>query len=831
MKIIIGLICLFLVISCNNLTILTEIDNDGDGSYSDEDCDDYNSDIHEKQSYFVDSDLDGYGSLETVLACSTTALEGYSLNNTDCDDSDPNINPGADEVCDGEDNNCNESKDEDVTITYYSDSDNDGYGDPSLTQNACAAPTNYVANYTDCDDSDPNINPDADEVCDGEDNNCDGSKDEGLATYLYYQDNDGDTYGNPSVSQNACVAPINYVADNTDCDDTTNAIKPGATEICDEIDNNCIGGIDEGVTNTYYSDSDNDGYGDPGVSQNACEAPINYVADNTDCDDSNPNINPDADEVCDGEDNNCIGGIDEGVTSTYYYDSDSDGYGDPSVSQEACGAPTDYVFNDVDLFPNDSLRYTYQWTVSPKKSTLTNRTLAVDSSGNTYYIVMDHKEYNVDEVSVQKVLADGTLSELRLLSQIGRKTSIAVDSEDNIYILGSFYNGDGNGGWIFLNGGDTNGQHHSEGRWDIFLLKLDSNLDYIWSRSFGGAQSEDIFDITFDNDNNVYITGEFHDTVDFDFTSGVDSHYSAVTAPFVTKLTKDGNYKWTKSHSNVQNFASSIDSVLIDGSSNVYVRNAGGSIIKFDSLGDKKWHNDYGITIKSWALDNITNNIFIAGTKKIIKILPENGSMQSSIDLDVSFSHISFDSSNSLFVAGEFSSIVDFDPSNQTYQIIPDSKDGFIMKTNSSLNDLSWVYNFGEVINSFEFDSDGNIYATGEFNTIHDFDFSNGVDTHNPDGKDWAFVTKIMANGSYGWTKSFGTTSRSSTENNGQVSGEKLYIDDSDFVYVSGPILVNDIDFDFSDDEDIISYEEGEFYSSAWGYLYIQSKSIFIMKL
>ena len=101
-----------------------------------------------------------------------------------------------------------------------------------------------------------------------------------------------------------------------DCDDAVAAINPGATEVCDGIDNNCVGGIDEGVKTTYYADLDGDGFGNLADPQGACAQPMGYVLDNTDCDDGNAAIKPGATEVCDTVDNDCDGTSDEGCACT-----------------------------------------------------------------------------------------------------------------------------------------------------------------------------------------------------------------------------------------------------------------------------------------------------------------------------------------------------------------------------------------------------------------------------------------------------------------------------------------------------------------------------------
>lgn len=203
--------------------------------------------------------------------------------------------------------------------TYYRDKDGDGFGNASESVSSCSFPGGYVLDNTDCNDSDESIYPGSIEVCDNVDNDCDGQIDQADADVVltvFYLDSDGDGYGDINFTVEDCVAPTGYVEDNTDCDDTNNMINPGFPEICDGIDNDCddlIDGADSDLTSIeWFFDEDSDGVGISAVSLYQCTQPDGYVAFVGDCDDSDPNNFPDNPEVCDGQDNNCDGIVDEG---------------------------------------------------------------------------------------------------------------------------------------------------------------------------------------------------------------------------------------------------------------------------------------------------------------------------------------------------------------------------------------------------------------------------------------------------------------------------------------------------------------------------------------
>ena len=252
------------------------VDSDNDGFYNYEDCDDNDDQINPDMAetcdgldnncsgaideglqlfrYYIDEDGDGFGNaLFPIDTCRSMSVEGYVTNDLDCNDNNSNVNPDASETCDGIDNNCSGLIDEDLPLfTYYLDFDQDGFGDKNFPVDTCRSnPINgYVINDQDCNDNDNSINPNALELCDAIDNDCNGRADDGLPTNRYFIDTDGDQYGNVDVFIDSCVdlssfiylSTDTYVRNSLDCDDSNALYNPDALDVADNyIDEDCNG--------------------------------------------------------------------------------------------------------------------------------------------------------------------------------------------------------------------------------------------------------------------------------------------------------------------------------------------------------------------------------------------------------------------------------------------------------------------------------------------------------------------------------------------------------------------------------------------------------------
>lgn len=286
----------------------------------------------------------------------------------DCDDTRAAVNPGATEVCNGRDDDCDGliddadtslSTTDSATRVFYRDVDLDTYGDPATAVYQCSAvaPTGHVANDDDCDDTDPAVNPDEIEICDGVDNDCDTLADDDDPadldplhpdTLTAYLDDDGDGYGLSSPTELYCVdVPDGYADVAGDCNDSASTVNPGRTEVCgNAIDDDCSGSVDDNPVAriTWYPDGDYDTFGTVSGSLSACADPgigcnrstrvgTCFSTNNTDCDDTDRTRNP---------------------ATIWYRDADVDTYGTTTTTRTQCTQPTGFVLDGTDCNDGDA---------------------------------------------------------------------------------------------------------------------------------------------------------------------------------------------------------------------------------------------------------------------------------------------------------------------------------------------------------------------------------------------------------------------------------------------------------------------------------------------
>jgi hypothetical protein len=278
--------------------------------------------------------------------------DGFFVNaaneaDVDCADGDATINPGATEVCDRKDNDCSGVIDDNAegAFPWYPDTDGDGYGiygaQPAFS---CTKPEGYTGNDDDCNDEFANIYPSAPERCNGKDDNCNILVDEGFDQAAeWFVDLDRDGFGGGEPVARGCSLDPTWVSNADDCNDVRKGVNPEAPEICDGVDNDCDENVDDEDTNLtgalqFFADTDDDGYGnilDPII---ACVRPADYVENALDCDDEDPERNP---------------------QSIWYMDNDRDGFGvaDPRWVQRQCWQPIGYAMNTDDCDDSDPVRF------------------------------------------------------------------------------------------------------------------------------------------------------------------------------------------------------------------------------------------------------------------------------------------------------------------------------------------------------------------------------------------------------------------------------------------------------------------------------------------
>ncbi|MDY0779922.1 SBBP repeat-containing protein [Tenacibaculum sp. IB213877] len=391
--------------------------------------------------------------------------------------------------------------------------------------------------------------------------------------------------------------------------------------------------------------------------------------------------------------------------------------------------------------------------------------------------------------------------------------SIAIDNFGNIYTTGVYT------GTVDFDPGSgvynlTSTQPYINK--DIYILKTDSDGNFLWAKSVGGINEDYSKSIKVDNSGNVYVTGQFVGVADFDPGPETFNVYSAGDDAFVLKLDTNGNFLWAKS------FGNNAYSLAVDDTENVYITgdfysntdfNPGAEshmlydngygnvfILKLDVSGNFVWARSFGGDTydrgMSIAVDN-SNNIFVTGyaqvtggTDVFIIKFNESGNLIWTKSLGnnnhLNYGHaIDTDTTGNIYVIGQFQYIVDFDPNDDIYNLTAGEgwNDVFILKLDTGGNFI-WAKSFGgigeEYPSNMILDNYGNIYTTGFFDNTADFD--PGADIFNltpyQDGFIDVFVQKLDTNGNFLWANSFGGSNMD--------YGNSIALDSSNNYYIVG---------------------------------------------
>jgi len=415
--------------------------------------------------------------------------------------------------------------------------------------------------------------------------------------------------------------------------------------------------------------------------------------------------------------------------------------------------------------------------------------------------------------------------------------SITTDASGNVYTTGLFQD------TVDFDPGAGTFNLTSNGYSDIFIQKLDANGNFIWAKSMGSFSGDVPNSVAVDALGNVYTTGYFNGTVDFDPGPGVANLTSASISGniFVQKLDTAGNYVWAKQMGG-SGFCYG-NSVALDASSNVYtignfdgtadfdpgagtatLTSAGGLydifISKLDASGNYVWARrmggtdiDVGNSIAVDASENVYTtgffkltvdfdpgggiaNLTAAGAQDVyIQKLDVSGNFvwvkqMGGIALDYGNS-ITLDASNNVYTVGIFSDVVDFDPNAGTVNLTSDgSYDTFVQKLDASGNYI-WAKRMGGIGivwgNSIVLDGAGSVYTTGKFTGTGDFDPGAATINLISAGAYDIYISKLDVNGNFIWATSMGST--------GADDGQSITTDASGNIYTTGRFN-NTVDFD-----------------------------------
>ena len=382
------------------------------------------------------------------------------------------------------------------------------------------------------------------------------------------------------------------------------------------------------------------------------------------------------------------------------------------------------------------------------------------------------------DVFIQKLDSDGNFLWVKTFggASADHAESVFTDQNGNIYTAGRFRQ------TVDFDPGSGVASYSSSGDFDAFIQKLDSDGNFLWAKAFGGASDDEIYSLKVDNNGNVYTTGHFYGSVDFDPGSEV---YTLATSEnnrntFVQKMDTNGNFLWAKSFAGGANWGTSLN---LDSSGNIYTTGTIFGQTDFDPGSGTFLLNSsqyYGTFVQK--MDSSGNFLWAK-------------SFGGSYNLNTSYSTV--DSSGNIYTTGSFDFPGDYDPSDGTSTLTSNGhQDVFIQKMDASGNFL-WAKNFGgsceycvDVSKSIAVDSFGSIYTTGFFANITDLDPGPGIAHYTSAGNHDIFIQKLDTVGNFIWGKSFGSSAEFLSE-----TGQSLHVDAEGSVIVTGNFC-GIVDFD-----------------------------------
>jgi hypothetical protein len=424
---------------------------------------------------------------------------------------------------------------------------------------------------------------------------------------------------------------------------------------------------------------------------------------------------------------------------------------------------------------------TFLWTKSLGSNYVDfGYSITTDASGNVYttggfFYTIDFNPgvgvYNLTsaglwDIFITKLDSSGNFIWAREMggSNDDAAQSIAVDDSGNVYTSGYF------SGTVDFDPGAGVYNLTSAGSADMFILKLNSSGNFVWAKAMGGSGWDNAYSIASDASGNVYTTGVFQDTVDFDPGAAVVNVVSAGGSDiFISKLDAGGNFVWEKNIGGIDEESGS--AIKVDGSGNIYITGAFRNGFDFDP----------GIGVYNMLSASGDNDAFIlkldaagnfAWARRIGGIYSEWGH---SVDVD---------NSGNVYTAGEFERTVDFDPGAGIFNLTaadPFYPDIFILKLNPT-GDFVWAKAMGgtssDIAYSIDIDTTGNVFTTGSFMNTVDFDPGAGVFNLTSAGSMDIFISKLDSSGNFMWAKGTGGT--------GEEKGWSLKLNAADNVFITG---------------------------------------------